>query len=269
MIGRRRFLGQAVAVPVIASIGACVKAAPQTTTPATTAAAVPDTPAAVVSPGSKGWPVRALTTYSKREAEGLSAMPAKPTLMDFLQKRITLTQHLVGSATWAQKQGLPETVVIACLLHDIGESLLRPDHGYWGEAMIRPYVSEEVAWSVRAHQALRFYADPAAGYNGPTGVYETLFGPGYKPDDYIEAAHKEALASKWYGTARSITVADQETPSQKQLYDQSTAPFQPLDPVQLTDVIGRNFKQPAEGLGYDGSPAAHMWRTLVHPTRPL
>jgi hypothetical protein len=40
----------------------------------------------------------------------------------------------------------------------------------------------------------------------------------------------------------------------------------PLDPsVQVslegfTDVVGRNFKRPREGLGFDQSPSAHMWR---------
>src|ERR1051325_6074603 len=29
------------------------------------------------------------------------------------------------------------------------------------------------------------------------------------------------------------------------------------------DIIGRHFKQPKEGLGYDNSPSAHMWRTLA------
>jgi hypothetical protein len=33
--------------------------------------------------------------------------------------------------------------------------------------------------------------------------------------------------------------------------------------------IGRNFKQPKEGLGFDTSPSAHMWRTLNWPTRFL
>ena len=28
-------------------------------------------------------------------------------------------------------------------------------------------------------------------------------------------------------------------------------------------------KQPKEGLGYDGSPVAHMWRTMIYPDTPL
>ena len=37
----------------------------------------------------------------------------------------------------------------------------------------------------------------------------------------------------------------------------------------FVDIIGRNFKQPKEGLGYDNSPSAHMWRALINPNRPL
>lgn len=58
-------------------------------------------------------------------------------------------------------------------------------------------------------------------------------------------------------TSRLITVND--------LY-----PFDPGVQVGLeefTDVVGRHFRQPQEGLGFDGSPAAHMWRTIMWPTR--
>jgi hypothetical protein len=37
----------------------------------------------------------------------------------------------------------------------------------------------------------------------------------------------------------------------------------------FTDIIGRHFKQPREGLGFDGSASAHMWRTMIAPTRFL
>ena len=35
------------------------------------------------------------------------------------------------------------------------------------------------------------------------------------------------------------------------------------------DIVGRHFKQPKEGLGYDNSSSAHMWRTLAFPDRSL
>ena len=42
-----------------------------------------------------------------------------------------------------------------------------------------------------------------------------------------------------------------------------------VDPEIFTDIIGRNFRQPAEGLGFDDSPSAHMWRTMIWPNNFL
>jgi hypothetical protein len=38
---------------------------------------------------------------------------------------------------------------------------------------------------------------------------------------------------------------------------------------EFTEVVGRHFRQPEEGLGFDASPSAHMWRTINWPTRYL
>jgi hypothetical protein len=35
------------------------------------------------------------------------------------------------------------------------------------------------------------------------------------------------------------------------------------------DLVGRNFRQPAERLGFDGSPVAHMGRTMIWPNNFL
>ena len=189
----------------------------------------------------------------------LPKMPAKPTLMDFFRCRFASTNHLLQSATHALKAGLDEKIVLACLLHDIGVvSFIRCDHGYWGAQLIEPYVEEEVSWAVRAHQALRFYPDESVGYKYPE-MYVKLFGPDYRPEPYIEEEYKRARAHKWYMSARLITVND--------IYS-----FDPDARVELddfTDIIGRNFKQPKEGLGLDNTPSSHMWRTLMWPTRFL
>ena len=42
-----------------------------------------------------------------------------------------------------------------------------------------------------------------------------------------------------------------------------------VDVEEFTDIIGRNFKQPREGLGFDGSPTAHMWRSIIWPNNFL
>jgi hypothetical protein len=33
--------------------------------------------------------------------------------------------------------------------------------------------------------------------------------------------------------------------------------------------VGRHFRRPAEGLGFDGSSVAHMWRTMIWPNNFL
>ena len=39
---------------------------------------------------------------------------------------------------------------------------------------------------------------------------------------------------------------------------------------EFEDVIGRCFRQPEEGLGFDtSSPSAHMWRSLIWPNNFL
>jgi len=38
---------------------------------------------------------------------------------------------------------------------------------------------------------------------------------------------------------------------------------------EFTDIIGRNFRQPKEGLGFDSSPVAHLWRAMIRPAKYL
>ncbi|MBV9862917.1 MAG: HD domain-containing protein [Alphaproteobacteria bacterium] len=189
----------------------------------------------------------------------LPKMPEKPTLTDFFKYRFAPAAHLLQSAKHAMTAGMSEKVVLASLLHDIGViGFIRSDHGYWGAQMVEPYVDEEVAWAIRAHQALRFYADESVGYSYPES-YIKYFGEDYRPDPYIEDEYKRALNHKWYMTARMITVHD--------IYSFDPTMIVTID--EFEDVIGRNFRQPEEGLGNDSSASAHMWRTLMRPTKYL
>ncbi len=194
-----------------------------------------------------------------RDDPRLPKMPDKPTLMDYFRYRIAPANHLLQSATHALKGGHSEKVVLACLLHDISVlGFIRADHGYWGAQMLEPYVDEEVTWAIRAHQALRFFPDESVDYYYPE-MYVRLFGDNYQPEPYIVQAYEEAKKHKWYMTARLITLND--------IY--SFDPDAVVHWEDFIDIIGRNFKQPEEGLGFDGSPVAHMWRTLNWPTRAL
>jgi hypothetical protein len=189
----------------------------------------------------------------------LPKMPDKPTLFDFFRLRFGPSVHLLQSARLAMKNGVDEKIVLACLLHDIAiAGFIRSDHGYWSAQLLEPYVDEEVAWGIRYHQALRFFPDESVGYRYPE-LYLKLFGADYVPEPHIQEAHRYARNHKWYMTSRLITVND--------LYA-----FDPTVQVALeefTDVVGRHFRQPKEGLGFDQSPSAHMWRTINWPTRYL
>lgn len=190
----------------------------------------------------------------------LKKMPERPTLTDFFKYRFwPAQQHLLQSAALARKSGCSEKVVLACLLHDISVvGFIQGDHGYWGAQLIEPYVDEEVSWAVRYHQALRFFPDEAAGYRYPERYVE-FFGPDYRPSPVIREAYEYARGHRWYMSARLVTINDLYAfdPDKKIVLD------------EFTDVIGRNFRQPKEGLGNDHSPSAHMWRTIVAPTRFL
>ncbi len=190
----------------------------------------------------------------------LAPMPAKPTLMDFFRYRFAPTQaHLLQSARLARNNGLPEKLVLACLLHDVAVvGFIRADHGYWGAQLVEPYVDEEISWAIRAHQVLRFFPDEDSGYTYPE-AYRQMFGEDYQPEPYVREAYDAARKHKWYMSARMICVND--------LYA-----FDPTVEVALEefeDIIGRHFKQPAEGLGNDHTSASHMWRTLRRPCNAL
>jgi hypothetical protein len=201
--------------------------------------------------------------FWSRSADGLVTplppMPQAPTVADFFALRFANTgNHCLQSANKALKRGADEEVVLACLLHDIVQELMCADHGYWGAQMIEPYVSERTAFAVRYHQALRFFADEAAGYEYPD-LYGRVYGVDYVPDERLQEAYRFVRAHRWYDAAREVTVSD--------LYA-----FDPVAEVTIdsfVDILGRHFKQPRQGLGNDNSPVAHMWRTLTNPDAPL
>ncbi|HYL73795.1 MAG TPA: hypothetical protein VEU96_06295 [Bryobacteraceae bacterium] len=188
----------------------------------------------------------------------LEPMPAKPTLVDFFKLRFAPANHVLQSATRAMQTGMSEEIIFACLLHDVVQALIKPDHGWWGAQLLEPYVSEKVVFAIRYHQALRFYADTSVGYEYPD-LYRRVFGADYTPPPYIEETYNYVRKHKWYMEPRLVTVND--------LYAFDPKAKVSLDP--FIDIVGRQFKQPKEGLGHDNSPVAHMWRTIANPDSPL
>lgn len=201
------------------------------------------------------------TIFMMGDNPALPTMPERPVLKDFFQLRLSKigATHLLQSARVARENGLGEKVILACLLHDIAiAGLLSANHGYWGAQMVAPYVDEEVAWAIEKHEALRYFPDESVGYTYPQ-AYIDYFGPDYRPPDYLHREHEAARRHRWYMTSRLVTIND--------IY--SFDPAAVVDFSEFEDVVGRNFRQPAEGLGFDGSPVAHMWRTMIWPNNFL
>ncbi len=207
------------------------------------------------------------TVVQTRNQQQFAPLPKQPTLIDILTHRlhvpwfgmpIAAARHGVQCAKLAMAAGCDDETILACLLHDVGLAVNRPDHGWWGAQLIEPYVSERISWAIRYHQALRYYPDKDVGYEYPE-MYVKMFGENYQPPEYIAAAHREALAHRWYMTARHITMYD----------DYSFDRDAPIDLAPFVEIIGRHFKQPKEGLGNDSSATAHMWRTIIDPTKLL
>jgi hypothetical protein len=197
-------------------------------------------------------------TKPGKKVRTLPPMPEKSTLADFFERRFTPANHVLQSAALATRNGMSEEIVLACLLHDTAQAMMKTDHGYWAAMMYGPYVSEKVAFAIRYHQALRFFPDPESGYEYPD-LYKRLFGEDYVPLPHVRADYEMVRNHPWYFEARMVTVND--------LY--SFDPNVHVALAQFTDIIGRHFKQPKEGLGNDGSPVAHLWRTIIHPDTPL
>jgi hypothetical protein len=225
------------------------------------AAAVMGTPASGYQGALLAEARHADTVFMMGDNPALPKMPERPVLKDFFELRFSKNarSHLLQSARVATANGLGEKVIMACLLHDIAiAGLLSANHGYWGAQMVAPYVDAEVAWAIEKHEALRYFPDESVGYTYPE-AYIDYFGPDYSPPDYIRAEHAAARQHRWYMTSRLITVNDIYS------FDRDAV----VDFDEFGDVVGRNFRQPREGLGFDGSAVAHMWRTMIWPNNFL
>ena len=71
--------------------------------------------------------------------------------------RIDRLEHSLQTATRAYRDGADEEMVVAALLHDIGDLLSPHNHSELAAAVLRPYVSERAYWIVRHHGLFQTY----------------------------------------------------------------------------------------------------------------
>jgi len=71
--------------------------------------------------------------------------------------QVTRYEHSLQSATLAERDGAHEEMIVAALLHDIGDNLSPYNHSQMAAAVLKPYVSERVHWIVEHHGLFQGY----------------------------------------------------------------------------------------------------------------
>ena len=71
--------------------------------------------------------------------------------------KITRLEHSLQAATRAFKNNENEEMVVATLLHDIGDDLAPMNHSQYAASILRPYVSEKTYWIIKHHGLFQTY----------------------------------------------------------------------------------------------------------------
>ena len=71
--------------------------------------------------------------------------------------QVSRYEHSLQSASRAHKNEESEEMVVAALLHDIGDSLAPYTHGEMVAAILRPYMSAETCWIIKYHGLFQMY----------------------------------------------------------------------------------------------------------------
>ena len=107
--------------------------------------------------------------------------------------KVDRLEHSLQSATRAYRDNADEELVVAALLHDIGDLLAPHNHSEMAAAVLRPYVSERTYWVVRQHGLFQtyYYAHHVGGDRNARDRY--IDHPYYQ--DAVDFCHKWDQAS--------------------------------------------------------------------------
>lgn len=70
---------------------------------------------------------------------------------------VSRLQHSLQAATRALRDKADEELVVAALIHDVGDELAPYNHAELAAAILRPYVRPEVTWIVQQHGLFQNY----------------------------------------------------------------------------------------------------------------
>jgi predicted HD phosphohydrolase len=136
---------------------------------------------------------------------------------------VTRLEHSRQAATRALRDGADEEMVVAALLHDIGDELAPYNHAEVAAAILRPYVRAEVTWIVAQHGLFQNY------------YYVHHFGGDRNARDRLRD-------HPWYGACVHFCAA----------WDQcSFDPDYPSEPLQVFEpIVRRIFARPPHDPRY-------------------
>ena len=88
--------------------------------------------------------------------------------------RVNNYRHCLQSATRAYNNGENEEMIVACLLHDIGDELAPMNHSEYAAAIIKPYVSKKTHWIIEKHGEFQmfYYAHHLGGDKNKRDKYK-------------------------------------------------------------------------------------------------
>ena len=125
-----------------------------------------------------------LEKHEKKYIEGtadrlIKFMSGLSTTLDGYQ--ITRLEHSLQTATRAVNDKADDEMIVAALLHDIGDELAPMNHSEYAAAILKPYVSEKTHWIVEKHGEFQTYYS-AEHLGGDKNARET-----YKDHKYYQA----------------------------------------------------------------------------------
>ena len=71
--------------------------------------------------------------------------------------QISRLEHSLQTATRALNDKADDEMVVAALLHDIGDELAPLNHSEYAAALLKPYVSEKTHWIIEKHGEFQMY----------------------------------------------------------------------------------------------------------------
>jgi predicted HD phosphohydrolase len=79
--------------------------------------------------------------------------------------QVSRLEHSLQSASRAHRAGESEEMIVAALLHDMGDELAPHSHGELAAAVLRPFVSEKTHWIIKHHGVFQmiYYAHHIGG----------------------------------------------------------------------------------------------------------